>query len=879
LAKFEALWAINANWCIFAVGAVSQVGELAKNHGAKKALIITDPFLAGSPIVEKVKASLEKENIEVTVFGGVTPNPTTACVDEGSDVAAASGADILIALGGGSSMDTAKGVSLGARNPQRGLGLDYTTNFEHEGVPIIAIPTTAGTGSEVNAFGVITDEVSHRRFYVGHSSALAKAAILDPELTVGLPPKATAATGMDALIHAVESYLSIRSNPYSDAIALGVVEMVSQHLLTAVETGTNIEARSQMLLASHIAGVGFSHTGLGLVHGIGHALGGLFNIPHGVALCLVLEEVMKYNLPVRTMRIARLAFALGVGNTNQDDKTNADAAISRIASLVEQVGLKGKLSDHGITEKDLETLAETTLADAVTINNPQTPTHAQVVEIMKKALYMFTAADEKRILDLVPKGLYLNGKWQDSSDGKTLDVIDPATGKVLATIADASAADGMAAITAADYAQAAWAKTAPRYRAEILRAAFEKVTAMADDFALLMSLEMGKPVAEAKGEVAYGAEFLRWFSEEAPRISGRYGTAPDGKNRIMVLKRPVGPSLFITPWNFPLAMATRKIGPAIAAGCTMVLKPAALTPLTSLLFVKILEECGVPAGVINVVQTTRPGEVTGPIIKDSRLRKLSFTGSTGVGRRLIADSADQVLKISMELGGNAPLIVFEDADLDKAIEGTMLAKLRNMGEACTAANRLIIHESVAAEYTKRLTEKMAALKVARGTTEGVNIGPLIDSKSRDSVHALVEDAVSKGAKVETGGAIPSGDGYFYPPTVLSNVSKDALILKEEVFGPVAPILTFKTEAEAVALANDTEFGLVAYAFTKDLNRGLRLAESLEVGMFGLNTGLVSNPAAPFGGIKSSGLGREGGSEGIEEYLETVYVGIADPTVD
>ena len=310
---------------------------------------------------------------------------------------------------------------------------------------------------------------------------------------------------------------------------------------------------------------------------------------------------------------------------------------------------------------------------------------------------MFTAADEKRILDLVPKGLYINGKWQDASDGKTLDVIDPATGKVLATIADASAADGMAALDAADKAQAAWAKTAPRYRAEILRAAFEKVTAMADDFALLMSLEMGKPVAEAKGEVAYGAEFLRWFSEEAPRVSGRYGTAPDGKNRIMVLKRPVGPSLFITPWNFPLAMATRKIGPAIAAGCTMVLKPAALTPLTSLLFVKILEECGVPAGVINVIQTTRPGDVTGPIIKDSRLRKLSFTGSTGVGRRLIADSAEQVLKISMELGGNAPLIVFEDADMDKAIEGTMLAKLRNMGEACTAANRLIVHESVAAE--------------------------------------------------------------------------------------------------------------------------------------------------------------------------------------
>jgi len=491
---------------------------------------------------------------------------------------------------------------------------------------------------------------------------------------------------------------------------------------------------------------------------------------------------------------------------------------------------------------------------------------------------MVSQQDEQRVLDMVPKGIYIDGKWKDASDGKTLDVIDPATGKVLATIADASAEDGMAAMDAADRAQAEWAKTAPRYRAELLRAAFEKVAAMADDFALLMSLEMGKPVAEAKGEVAYGNEFIRWFSEEAPRVTGRYGTAPDGKNRIMVLKKPVGPSLFITPWNFPLAMATRKIGPAIAAGCTMILKPAALTPLTSLLFAKVLEEVGLPAGVLNVVQTSRPGDVTGPIIKDARLRKLSFTGSTGVGRRLIADSADRVLKISMELGGNAPLIVFEDADLDKAVEGAMLAKLRNMGEACTAANRFIVHESVAAEFSKKVAEKMAALKVSRGTEEGANIGPLIDEKSRKGVHALVEDAVSKGATVLTGGGIPSGDGYFYPPTVLANVPANANILGEEIFGPVAPVITFKTEDEAVKLANNTEYGLVAYAFTENLNRGLRLAEKLEVGMFGLNTGIVSNPAAPFGGVKSSGLGREGGFEGIEEYLETVYVGIADPMI-
>jgi succinate-semialdehyde dehydrogenase/glutarate-semialdehyde dehydrogenase len=490
-----------------------------------------------------------------------------------------------------------------------------------------------------------------------------------------------------------------------------------------------------------------------------------------------------------------------------------------------------------------------------------------------------TPQDEARVLDLVPKGIYVNGEWRDSSDKSVIDVIDPATGKVLAQVANATPQDGQDALTAAHNAQADWAKTSPRSRAEILRKAFDKVTEMADEFAILMALEMGKPVAEARGEVAYGSEFLRWFSEETTHQAGRFATAPDGKMRIMVQKRPVGPSLFITPWNFPLAMATRKIAPAIAAGCTMIIKPAALTPMTTLLFAKVLEDVGLPKGVLNVIQTQSAGAVTGPLIKDSRLRKLSFTGSTGIGRRLIADSADQVLRVSMELGGNAPIVIFEDADMEKALAGTMLAKLRNMGEACTAANRVIVHESIAEEFSTKLAAKMAALKVARGTEDGANIGPMIDSKSRDSIHELVQDAVDKGAKVLTGGSVPAGEGYFYPPTVLASVPKNARILKEEVFGPVAPVITFKTEAEAIALANDTEFGLVAYAFTKDLNRGLRLAESLEVGMFGLNTGIVSNPAAPFGGVKASGLGREGGKEGIEEYLETVYIGIADPFED
>lgn len=491
---------------------------------------------------------------------------------------------------------------------------------------------------------------------------------------------------------------------------------------------------------------------------------------------------------------------------------------------------------------------------------------------------MITSADEKRVLDLVPTKLYINGQWVDAKDNKTLDVFDPATGLKLLSIADASYEDGQKAMQAAHEAQASWAKTAPRVRAELLRTAFEKVTAMSDDFAILMSLEMGKPFLEAKGEVAYGAEFLRWFSEEAARINGRYQTAPDGKNRLMVLKKPVGPALLITPWNFPLAMATRKIGPAIAAGCTSILKPAALTPLTSQLFVKVLADVGVPAGVVNLIPTSQAGEVTGPIIKDARLRKLSFTGSTPVGKRLIADAADQVLKVSMELGGNAPFLVFEDADVDAAVEGAMLAKLRNMGEACTAANRFLVHESVAEEFATKFAAKMAKLTVARGVSEGTNIGPLIDEKSRQGVHALVTDAVQKGAKLLLGGKIPEGEGYFYPPTILQSVPESCDILQNEIFGPVAPICSFKNEDEAVAMANNTEYGLVAYAFTKDLNRGLRLAERLEVGMFGLNTGLVSNPAGPFGGVKQSGLGREGSQEGIEEYLETVYVGIANPSV-
>jgi len=489
---------------------------------------------------------------------------------------------------------------------------------------------------------------------------------------------------------------------------------------------------------------------------------------------------------------------------------------------------------------------------------------------------MIGSSLERALLAKVPSELYIGGKWTPATGGATFDVIDPSTGAVLATVADASPQDGQRALSAACAAQRDWGRTPPRKRSEILSRAFDLVMARIDDFALLITLEMGKPLAESRGEVAYGAEFLRWFSEEAPRIAGRYATAPDGRNRLLIAKRPVGPCLFITPWNFPLAMATRKIAPAIAAGCTAVLKPADLTPLTALLLMEVLTEAGLPRGVLNVVPTTDPGAVTSPLLADSRLRKLSFTGSTRIGRQLIAESAGQVLKVSMELGGNAPFLVFDDADLDAAVDGAVLAKMRNGGEACVAANRFLVAESVAEEFSRKLIDRMSAFTVGRGTDTGITLGPLISEAARAKVTGLVDGAIADGAELAYGGRPQTGRGYFYEPTVLTGVPAHARIMQEEIFGPVAPIVTFSSEQEAIDLANGSPFGLVCFAYTRDLQRGLRLAEELETGMLGLNTGVVSNPAAPFGGVKQSGLGREGGIEGIEEYLETVYVGISDP---
>ncbi|HUB36797.1 MAG TPA: NAD-dependent succinate-semialdehyde dehydrogenase [Solirubrobacteraceae bacterium] len=487
---------------------------------------------------------------------------------------------------------------------------------------------------------------------------------------------------------------------------------------------------------------------------------------------------------------------------------------------------------------------------------------------------MAGADSERAVLEAVPRELYIAGEWRSAGGGETLPVEDPATGQTLTQVADAQVEDALAALAAAHEAQAQWAASAPRERGEILRRAYEEIVARADELALLMTLEMGKALAESKAEISYAAEFFRWFSEEAVRVHGRYMTNTTGSGRILTLRQPVGPCVFVTPWNFPTAMGTRKIAPAIAAGCTMVVKPAKQTPLSMLALAQILERAGLPGGVLNLITASASGAVIEPLLRDDRTRKLSFTGSTEVGRTLIEQSAQQVLRVSMELGGNAPFLVFEDADLDAAVEGALIAKMRNVGEACTAANRFHVHESLAGEFASRLAAKMATLKVGRGTDPDTDVGPLIDGVQREKVAELVQDADARGACIALGGEALDGPGYFFAPTVITDVPEDARVLGEEIFGPVAPVATFSSEEQALAAANRTEYGLVAYVYTRDLSRALRVCEGIETGMVGLNQGLVSNPAAPFGGVKQSGFGREGGFEGIGEYLETKYVAIA-----
>jgi len=465
--------------------------------------------------------------------------------------------------------------------------------------------------------------------------------------------------------------------------------------------------------------------------------------------------------------------------------------------------------------------------------------------------------------------LYINGEWRKTDD--RFDVINPATEEVLASVASADIADADAALDAAEAAMADWAARTPRERSEVLRKAWELMTARLDHFANLITLENGKAGVDAKGEATYAAEFFRWFAEEAVRADGLITHAPSSGARIVVQHKPAGLAVLVTPWNYPAAMGTRKIAPALAAGCGVIIKPASETPLTMLALMPLLEEAGVPAGLVNVLPSRRTGALVDHMLHDPRVRVVSFTGSTGVGRKLLKGAADQVLKPAMELGGNAPCIVFEDADMDTAIEGTMLAKMRNLGEACTAANRIYVHEDVAEEFTKRLTERMAALKVGDGTDPSVDVGPLVNADTRDKVADFVADAVAKGANVECGGSTPNGKGYFYPPTVLSNVSPEAECVKDEIFGPVAAIQTFKDQEEVIARANDTEYGLVAYVFSEDFKRAMQVCERLEYGMVGLNRGLVSDPAAPFGGVKQSGLGREGGHEGMLEFMETQYI--------
>ena len=466
--------------------------------------------------------------------------------------------------------------------------------------------------------------------------------------------------------------------------------------------------------------------------------------------------------------------------------------------------------------------------------------------------------------------LLIGGTWRPAADGARIDVLDPATGEAIGSVADASPDEARAAVDAAAAAAPAWAATAPRVRAELLRRGFELMRARQEEVAATITAEMGKPLAEARGEAAYAAEFLRWFSEEAVRAEGEYAIAPGGAARILVLSQPVGISVLVTPWNFPAAMATRKLGPALAAGCTAIVKPATETPLTTLLIARILEEAGVPPGVVGVLTTTRPREVVETMVDDPRVRKLSFTGSTEVGRRLLALAARSVVNVSMELGGNAPFLVLEDADVGAAVAGALAAKLRNGGEACTAANRFLVHESLAEPFTARLAEAMAAVRMAPGTDPEAELGPMINEAAVAKIEALVGDARERGARVRTGGDRPAGPGWFYPPTVIDRVAPGSDILRDEVFGPVAPVTTFTDEADAIAAANDTEHGLVAYVFSRDLRRAMRVAEAVETGMVGLNRGVISDPAAPFGGVKQSGVGREGGHHGLHEFLEPKY---------
>ncbi|MCU1645265.1 MAG: gabD [Nocardia sp.] len=478
-----------------------------------------------------------------------------------------------------------------------------------------------------------------------------------------------------------------------------------------------------------------------------------------------------------------------------------------------------------------------------------------------------------RIRAQIPTGLWIDGAAVPAAGGARFAVTDPATGDLLTEVADAGREDALRALDSACRVQSDWAATAPRERAVILRRAWEILIERTEDLALLMTSEMGKTLPEARGEVAYGGEFLRWFSEEAVRIGGRYTQAPAGNGRILVTQQPVGPCLAITPWNFPLAMGSRKIAPALAAGCTVIVKPAEDTPLTMLALADILAEAGLPAGVLSVLPSSDAAEVTAPLLADPRLRKVTFTGSTRVGKLLLRQAADNVLRTSMELGGNAPFIVFEDADLDQALAGAMAAKMRNGGEACTAANRIYVHNSIRAEFAARLAEKIGALRVGPGHEPGVELGPLINERQRNSVTALVDDAVAAGAVVRTGGKPIDGPGWFFQPTVLDEVPRTARMHREEIFGPVAAVYGFDTEDEVVAAANDTEFGLAAYFYTQNLDRVLRVSGALEAGMVGVNRGVISDPAAPFGGIKQSGLGSEGGSEGISEYLDTKYVAL------
>lgn len=891
---------------VFGAGQRAVVGATAAKLGSR-ALICTDTRLGGEPAFHTVVEDLARAGVAVHVFDRAAPDVPITSINECQAQLADFAPQLVIGFGGGSCMDLAKALALLITHG--GRPEDYYGENKVPGplVPIIAIPTTAGTGSEVTPVAVLSDTVHNTKVGISSPHLIPRVAICDPELTLTCPPSTTAVAGADALTHAIESFtaaareptpkLSIESvfvgkNVLSDHFAILAITNIWNSLRRAWMDGTDIVAREQMMLAALAAGCSFATAGTAAAHAIQYPVGNDTHTAHGAGVAALLPYVMEFNRPKCVAPFATIARAIGLDAPGKTDEDLSFEVIDSIAGLLASIGIPRTLKELGLAEDRQERTAESALRIGRLVNNNPRPIDLDAMRQITRAAF----SGERLSLRLmhgtsmahtftlpatlagkapaIPTGLLIGESWRASTSGKRYEIEDPSTGEPFTSVADATVEDGIAAVDAAMSAAAAWAAQSPRSRSEILRRCFEHMVANVDWLTQLISLENGKALPDARSEVLYAAEFFRWYAEEAPRVLGEFATAPSGANHIMVRYQPIGISLLVTPWNFPAAMATRKIAPALAAGCTVILKPAAETPLTALAIAQIMREAQVPAGVINVITTTAAGPVCDAILHDPRVRKVSFTGSTPVGRVLLREAADQVISSSMELGGNAPFLVFDDADIETALDGAMIAKMRNGGEACTAANRFYVQRGVYEAFAVGMVERMKRIHLGAGYDPQSTLGPMINQGAVDKINRLVRDAVSRGARLLLGGQRLERRGYYYPPTVLGDVPLDARLLKEEIFGPVVALRPFDTEEEAVAMANDSEFGLAAYVYTRDLKRGFRVCEQLETGMIGLNRGMMSDPAAPFGGMKQSGLGREGSHHGLIEFCEAKYVAVS-----